>query len=270
MSDYDQPGQDLPTDDMIQNWNEANDHADEHPHDEPDDEQPGNVASLLERQIERLAATLNDSLTRLDEHIEQRATELAAPRIAEADQRAAARERAAAAEVQRAHDLIAELRRHVAAADRTRNRLIWLSQYLPDPVRPYAGIGHNLASRIASDLPQEWRDAVTRAATQQQAPPDHVWETELWQEGNVRLGSSNGENIPTALSHIRSAVRTAAASSKHWWLHVRGPHGVNTTFRTLEGYEAAATATTWHQVRDAYWAEIKQPDRPGDTSTPRP
>jgi DNA segregation ATPase FtsK/SpoIIIE-like protein len=156
MSHYDDPGDDMPTESMIQNWNEANDHADETPHHEDNVEQP------IEHQLNRLAATLSNSIDRLEQHIEERAAQLAAPRIAEAEQRATTRERAAEREIQRAQDLITELRRQVDGQARRADQLLWLSGYLPEPLRQLAG---HAPARLANQLDQEWLATVARRAS---------------------------------------------------------------------------------------------------------
>jgi hypothetical protein len=92
---------------------------------------------------------------------------------------------------------------------------------------------------------------------------EQPWSTELHQDGTL-TASSTGVLVSDALSAARTAVAMAAHSGEPWRLDVRGPHGAQATFRTLTGYETAAAATTWHQIRDAYWNEIKQLDRPGD------
>lgn len=81
-----------------------------------------NVAQLLDRQLDRLAATLHDSLARLDAHIDQRAHEIAAPRIIAVEERAA--EQLAVAREEAGHwrdrftDLQYEYRRQLQVADR--------------------------------------------------------------------------------------------------------------------------------------------------------
>ncbi|MET7336002.1 hypothetical protein [Nonomuraea sp. NPDC005650] len=148
MSFQDDVGDDLPSDEMVQNWEEANAHADETPHDDEWPDAPNdndNVAQLLDRQLDRLAATLHDSVARLDEHIERRAAQLAAPRIAAAERRATEAEqradKAAADWDQRLEDLRQELVRQLESETRRTDRLLWLSRHLPEPLRPLAGSG---------------------------------------------------------------------------------------------------------------------------------
>jgi hypothetical protein len=75
--------------------------------------------SSVEPVLDRLHAITADLLG----YLEHRATEIAAPRIAEAERAAAATVRAANAELQRRQDLVYELRRHLDASVRQVDRL---------------------------------------------------------------------------------------------------------------------------------------------------
>lgn len=83
-------------------------------------------------------------------------------------------------------------------------------------------------------------------------------------QGGKPIWHSTGVEVSDALQGATMGVSTADGAAQPWYLLVRGPHGTSATFRTLKGYKSAAAATTWHRVRDAYCAEIHQPDRPGD------
>lgn len=76
-----------------------------------------------EISVDRLA----DMIAGLEAHIQARAEEIAAPRIAAAEAAAAARiaevEQRAVHQAQRDADLITELRRHLVVAERTIDRL---------------------------------------------------------------------------------------------------------------------------------------------------
>lgn len=70
------------------------------------------------RSAAALAGQLRATVTDLDGYIEARASELAAPLVAAAEQRAAAAVREARQEVRRLEDLVDEIRKHLE----TRNR----------------------------------------------------------------------------------------------------------------------------------------------------
>ncbi|MEU6712973.1 DNA translocase FtsK [Nonomuraea sp. NPDC046802] len=165
---------DGPSESEVLGWEGANAHADEWPN---DDESPGgDVASLLERQLDRLGETLfdrvarlDDTIDRLDEYIERRAQQIAAPHIAEAERRAAAAEQRAEqaeqAHEQRLGDLRAELVRQMGVMDRQLDRLLWLAQYLPAPLRQLALPMPSALARLADKLPDRWRAMVARRAS---------------------------------------------------------------------------------------------------------
>lgn len=67
-----------------------------------------------------LAAELVTVTANLDEHIQRRAEELAAPLVAEAERKANEAVRDARMAVQRQEDIVAELRRRIAVMERQR------------------------------------------------------------------------------------------------------------------------------------------------------
>ncbi|MFI6637139.1 DNA translocase FtsK [Nonomuraea fuscirosea] len=134
-----------------------------------DDGQDGSDADgLLERELARLGRMLFDSIDRLDDHIEKRAREVAAPVIAAAERRAAAPEqRAQQAEQiceQRLTDVGREHVRQLDAVDRQVGRLLWLAQYLPGPLRELALPMPSVLTRLADKLPAGWRAMTARRA----------------------------------------------------------------------------------------------------------
>lgn len=80
------------------------------------------VHGLLDRQLDRLAETLFNSIDRLEQHIDQRAQELARPLIADAHAAAFDEVKSAQRAQQYAEDLVTELRRQLAALERNRDR----------------------------------------------------------------------------------------------------------------------------------------------------
>ncbi|MGW0486230.1 DNA translocase FtsK [Nonomuraea sp. NPDC003214] len=149
---------DLPTDDMVQNWNEANDYTDE----APADNDPGPPTDL---DVLALADTLRATAASLDEHIEHRAHEIAAPRIAAAEQRAAKAEhdarRAEQQYEQRLEALRRELGRRLASLEKRADKLHWLSAHLPEPLRQLVG---PVPAHLAKQLDPEWVATVARRA----------------------------------------------------------------------------------------------------------
>lgn len=110
-------------------------------------------------------ATLRDMISNLQDHIDHRAAEIAAPRIAAAEQRAVEAEQLAEKawrdRAQRDDDLRTELGRRLAALERRYDRLWWLSQYLPEPLHRFAP---KVPSGLAEQLPGDWCAAVARHA----------------------------------------------------------------------------------------------------------
>ncbi|GAA4208996.1 hypothetical protein GCM10022252_74870 [Streptosporangium oxazolinicum] len=123
-----------------------------------------------------LAHDLVDSLRMvtadLNAHIEDRAQEIAAPRIAQAEREAADRvaevESTLTYERQRHEDLLVELRRQFAVLERQSAQLRWLARYLPPPLRRLAaGYFPSINSpRAAKDLPEEWLALVEKRAAE--------------------------------------------------------------------------------------------------------
>lgn len=102
-----------------------------------------------------LALLLRDTTANLAAHIEKRAEEIAAPRIAAVQEAAEAEIADVEAErdliKQRLGDLAEELRRHLAAQDRRIADLAWVARYLPYRLRLYVGLG----DRHRGDRPKE-------------------------------------------------------------------------------------------------------------------
>jgi hypothetical protein len=126
----------------------------------------GNVEPLIERQLERLGKTLFDSIDRLEERIEERAAQLAAPRIAAAERRAAeAEQRAERAEQaceQRVGDLHTEMARQYRTLEGRYAKVWWLCQHLPGPLRELVS---PMPEAWAKEmLPEKWRSSVARRA----------------------------------------------------------------------------------------------------------
>ncbi|MCX5070791.1 hypothetical protein OOJ91_33645 [Micromonospora lupini] len=132
-----------------------------------------NLAAVSDRAPETaltdLAAALRDATANLDAHIEQRAQEIAAPRIAEIEQDAA--ERVAAAESER--DVTTnrfagverEFRRQYAALEARRDELAWAARYLPARLRDF--VLRSDAPRHLYPQPREsFAAAVDRAAAE--------------------------------------------------------------------------------------------------------
>lgn len=96
-----------------------------------------------------LATALRDTTANLAAYIEQRAQEIAAPRIAEAERDAAGRVAAAEAErdvtTRRFAGVEREFRRQFASVESRRDEIAWAARYLPARVRGFVlrdGIRH--------------------------------------------------------------------------------------------------------------------------------
>ncbi|MEU4231121.1 DNA translocase FtsK [Nonomuraea sp. NPDC026600] len=156
---------DGPSESEVLGWQEANDHPDEWPQD-GQDMPDGNVEPFLEHQLNRLADTLFRSLDALEQRIEERAEQLARPRIVEAERRAAAAEQRAEqaekAHEQRSGDLRRELVRQMDVLERKHWRLWWLSQYLPGSLR---ALVTPMPQALAAKLPEDWRAMTARRAS---------------------------------------------------------------------------------------------------------
>ncbi|WP_433513835.1 DNA translocase FtsK [Nonomuraea sp. CA-143628] len=168
-----------------------------------DDGQDDSAGSTLEQELERLGKALFDSIDRLDDHIERRAREVAAPEIAAAERRAAAAEQRAEqaeqAHEQRLGDLRAELVRQMNVMDRRLDQLLWLSQYLPAPLRELALPMPSELTALASKLPARWR-----AMTARRASPDYDpaadGELQLLAEGiTLVVGSQSAARFQTSM-----------------------------------------------------------------------
>jgi hypothetical protein len=100
------------------------------------------TANASEPNAAALAATLHATIDNLETHIQQRAGQLAAPRIAAAEQAATDRiaklETEHARERQRLEDLLAEMRRQIKQILAERDRglhLAYAARHLPQAVR---------------------------------------------------------------------------------------------------------------------------------------
>uniref|UniRef100_UPI003F49185F DNA translocase FtsK n=1 Tax=Streptosporangium sp. CA-235898 TaxID=3240073 RepID=UPI003F49185F len=144
-----------------------------------------------------LADSLRAVTADLDDYIERRAQEIVAPRIAQAESAAAARvaelESTAAAERQRHEDLLAEVRRQFAVIESKHDRLWWLSQYLPEPLRLLVRWLEPIPGTPPATLDEDWLAQVAR-----RAHPDFTLEGEYELRTLVQAVSLVGRSQSTA------------------------------------------------------------------------
>ncbi|MEU3455601.1 hypothetical protein ABZ671_18670 [Micromonospora sp. NPDC006766] len=117
-----------------------------------------------------LANALRDTTANLAAYIEQRAQEIAAPRIAEVERDAA--ERVAAAEgerdanARRFHDVEKEFRRQYANIEKRRDELAWLVRYLPPALRVFVTLRNTTGRHLYPAPPESFAVAVDQAAAE--------------------------------------------------------------------------------------------------------
>lgn len=113
-----------------------------------------------------LAATLSEAIAHLQEHIDARARELAAPRIEAAERAVAELEAQMAVNErgmeQRLADLQTEFRRQWRVVERARDQGAWLVRYLPHRLRTM--LADPGPSTPPTTLTPQWLERVERAA----------------------------------------------------------------------------------------------------------
>ncbi|MBC9000484.1 hypothetical protein [Micromonospora aurantiaca (nom. illeg.)] len=114
-----------------------------------------------------LANALRDTTANLSAYIEQRAHEIAAPRIAKIEQEAAARVAAAESErdvnARRFNDVEVEFRRQYKALETRRDELAWAARYLPAGLRGFV-LGDDTRRHVYPQPRESFAAAVDQAA----------------------------------------------------------------------------------------------------------